>query len=240
MSTTNNDSRTFEPHYSTCTELANRKGLTPLGLMSNYTWETDPKRLGFVLARYKFVAKMLSGYERVAEVGCADAFGTRVVQQFAGTVTAYDVDQIFVDDTNSRHSARWPLTAKQHDMLAGPLDGVFNAIFSLDVFEHIAVANEDVFLQNICDSLDETGVLVIGTPSLESQQYASEGSKRGHVNCKTAESLRSLLKNYFNSVFIFGMNDETLHTGFSSMSHYLLALCCHPARVGTRRQPVSR
>ena len=63
-------------------------------------------------------------------------------------------------------------------------------------------------------------------PSLESQKYASEPSKIGHVNCKTAAQLKSLSEVYFNNVFIFSMNDEVLHTGFHPMSHYLFSLCC--------------
>ncbi len=68
---------TREPQYQRCVDLRNEKGLSSLGLMTNQVWQDDPRRLGFVLARYKFVAKMFSGLERVLEVGCARAFGTR-------------------------------------------------------------------------------------------------------------------------------------------------------------------
>ncbi len=32
-------------------------------------------------------------------------------------------------------------------------------------------------------------------------------------------------------VFLFSMNDEVVHTGFSKMAHYLLALCVTPKGV---------
>jgi len=35
-----------------------------------------------------------------------------------------------------------------------------------------------------------------------------------------------MLKNYFNNVFLFSMNDEVVHTGFNKMAHYLIAICC--------------
>ena len=63
---------------------------------------------------------------------------------------------------------------------------------------------------------------IVGTPSLESQVYASEISKLEHVNCKTKEGLRLVMKRHFREVFMFGMNDETLHTG--TMPAYLFAL----------------
>jgi hypothetical protein len=30
---------------------------------------------------------------------------------------------------------------------------------------------------------------------------------------------------HFSNVFMFGMNDETLHTGYGPMCHYRLAVC---------------
>ena len=64
-------------------------------------------------------------------------------------------------------------------------------------------------MQNICTSLNEFGIAVIGTPSLESQQYASPASKEGHVNCKSAVDLRTTLLRHFRQVFVFSMNDRS-------------------------------
>ena len=48
-----------EPQYNYLIELEKKKGLNNLGLMLSADWSEDPKRLLFVLSRYKFVAKML-------------------------------------------------------------------------------------------------------------------------------------------------------------------------------------
>jgi hypothetical protein len=74
--------------------------------------------------------------------------------------------------------------------------------------------------------LRKQGVAIVGMPSLESQAHASPQSKAGHVNCKTGGDLRQLFLDYFDNVFLFSMNDEVIHTGFSPMAHYLLVLCC--------------
>jgi 2-polyprenyl-3-methyl-5-hydroxy-6-metoxy-1,4-benzoquinol methylase len=110
-------------------------------------------------------------------------------------------------------------------MLAGPIPRNFDAAFTLDVLEHISAADERRFLQNIVDSLQPHGVLLIGTPSLESQAYASPISKAGHVNCKTSAQLSALCDEYFHNTFLFSMNDEVVHTGHAAMAHYLFALC---------------
>lgn len=217
--------QTKEPQYQGLVELRKQSGLTTFGLMSNGVWEGDPKRICFVLARYKFVAKMFSGMNRVLEVGCADAFGTRLVQQEVPNVVAVDFDPLFVDDVNSRMEERWPLTCKVHDMLSGPMDTQFDGAYSIDVLEHILPKDEDRFIGNIVRSLTPTGTCIIGTPSLESQTYASKASKEGHVNCKNAPQLKALMQRYFHNVFMFSMNDEVVHTGFHPLAHYLFALC---------------
>lgn len=219
-----------ESQYNRCLELKEAVGLTSLGLMTNQVWYDDPRRLTFLLSRYKFVAKMLSGCVDVGEIGCGDAFGTRIVLQEIPNVTVYDFDPIFIKDIQARLDARWPFKAEVHDIVAAPLPRKHDAIYSLDVIEHIAPTDEDLYLANICASLRENGLLMIGTPSLESQAYASPQSKIGHINCKSGPELKALLKKYFSHVFIFSMNDEVVHTGFSRMAHYLFALCAMPRR----------
>lgn len=220
---------TKEPQYQRCVDLAGSHATT-LGLMSNQVWHDDPKRLTFVLARYKFVAKMLSGLNHVLEVGCADAFATRVVLQEVGAVTATDFDPVFVADANRRMDPDWRFECVTHDLLAGPMNRTFDAAYAVDVLEHIQPADEDRFLANMAACLHPHGVCLIGMPSLESQAYASPGSKAGHVNCKTGSDLKATLARHYHNVFLFSMNDEVVHTGYSKMAHYLWALACTPRR----------
>lgn len=218
---------TREAQYQVCLDIEKRSGLTKLGLMSNQTWHDDPKRLLFHLSRYKFVSKMFAGFDSVLEVGCADAFGTRVVQQAVKKVMAVDFDPVFVQDVQSRMETDWAFECKLHDMLEGPVAGDFDGAYSLDVLEHIPKKKERIFLSNIVQSLNENGVLITGMPSVHSQVYASEPSRLGHVNCKDYDGLKECMSEFFHNVFIFSMNDEVVHTGFSPMAQYLLALCCN-------------
>ena len=220
--------QTKEPQYQRCLDMAKDKPLTTLGLMTNQVWTDDPKRLGIVLARYKFVAKMFSGMGSVLEVGCADAFGTRVVVQEVHRLTATDFDPVFVEDVNRRMEPRWRFRCIAHDMLHGPLAEEFDGVYAVDVIEHIPQDVENQFVGNMAASLRPTGVCLVGSPSIQSQAYASAPSREGHVNCKDAAGLKALMSRFFHNVFIFSMNDEVVHTGFYAMAHYLWALCCQP------------
>lgn len=217
--------KTKEVQYQVIVEAAEQRGVERFGLRSSESWHEDPKHLVFRLARYKFAAKMLAGRKHVLEVGCGDAFGTRIVQAEVGSLTAIDFDPVFIDDVNARMVPRWKFDALVHDMLSGPVPGSFDAVYSLDVLEHINANDEQLFLKNSFGNLDPNGAAIIGIPSLESQTYASPQSKIGHINCKSMPEFKALMQKYFHNVFMFSMNDEVVHTGHHKMAHYLFAVC---------------
>ena len=112
---------TRKPYYDRCFEMKEKIGLASLGIVTNQLWHDDPRRFAAVLARYRFVAKMLSGCQNIGEVGCGDAFATRVVLQEVPQVTVYDSEPRLVDDIRQRQDERWPLEAEVHDILVAPL-----------------------------------------------------------------------------------------------------------------------
>lgn len=225
--TTGAGGATMEPQYDRLLEVERRHGRQPLGLMLNQAWYDDPKRLAFTFARYKFAARMLSGAENVLEVGCGDAFASRIVQQEVKRLSVTDFDPLFIEDARSRQVEAWNFADLfVHDILREPIPGRYDGIYALDVLEHIDPTDEDRFLTHVIAALAPSGTMLIGMPSLESQIHASPISKMGHANCQTLPQLKSTMSRYFSNVFMFCMNDEILHTGYHKMAHYLFALCC--------------
>jgi cyclopropane fatty-acyl-phospholipid synthase-like methyltransferase len=220
--------RTKDPVNQPNIAFAQARGEIGLGLLKSREWIEDPRRFLFSQARYKFVAKMLAGRANALEIGCGDAFNAPIVMQEVRRLTVTDFDEEFIKDARARVQPEYPYEARVHNFLDGPLGQTgFDAAYSLDVLEHIAAADERRFLANILACLTEDAVLIVGMPSLESQTYASPGSKAGHVNCKTAPDLKALMQEFFRSVFLFSMNDELVHTGYHKMAHYIIALCAH-------------
>jgi len=217
--------KTVEAQYEAHLKSRDELGLVTMGVEKSGNWHSDPRRLVFVLSRYKFVSKMLSGARRVLEVGCGDGWPVPIVLQEVESLHGVDIDPIFIEDARAHVHPKWNFSCAVHDMLSGPVPGEFDAAYSLDVIEHIEQANEAVFVGNAVASLAEHGVLIVGMPSIHSQQYASPISKAGHVNCKDAPAFKALMQEFFHNVFIFSMNDEVVHTGFHPMSQYFFALC---------------
>lgn len=221
------ENTTVEPQYKILFDVKEKHGITKFGLMANESWNQDPKRTLFTLARYKFISRMLAGRKKILEVGCADAFGTRIVQQSVGQVTAVDFDPLFISDVNERMNPHWPLEAFVHDVLKGPIPGRYDAAFAMDVLEHIRPEDETAFVGNVLKSMNRDAVVIFGMPSLESQAHASPQSRAGHVNCKNGDEFKRFMETFFHTVFVFSMNDEVVHTGFYKMAHYLIAVGCH-------------
>ncbi len=197
------------------------------GGMSRQAYEDDPKRLAFTLARYKHTAKLLDGMKNVLEVGCADGFGTRIVRQHVYALTAIDEDERSIEEAKLASSKQWPVNFMHGnvEVLLRDCPTHFDAVYALDVLEHISPDHE--FLRQLAGIAP---VAVIGTPSKESQKYASPMSKLGHCNCYSGADLRTRLREFWDQAFMFTMHDEILGTSFTPMAQYLLALCVGPKK----------
>lgn len=188
----------------------------------------SPRHLLFTLSRYKFAAKMLpqNKQAKVLEIGCSEGIGSLVLGEMGHSVLAIDMDKKAIEHANK--AIKKPnITYKNADILKTNL-GAFDAVVSLDVIEHIEKKDEAIFLNTIVNHLLPHGMCIIGTPNDSATQYASKASQIGHVNMYTAERLVGSLQQHFHHVFQFGVNDEVVHTGFSPMCHYLIAIGCSP------------
>jgi len=194
-----------------------------LGPYTTHIWKNDPRHLCFLLARYKFCAKMLEGKNTVLEIGCGDAFGIPVVAQGCGHVHGIDWEPLLLKDDRKRlKHIRCSFSCM--DITKAATKEKYDAAYSLDVIEHIPENREGRFFFNTCKSLHRDGVFIIGTPNITASAYATEASRTGHINLKSHKGLRDLMSKHFRNVFMFSMNDEVIHTGYGPMAHYLISM----------------
>ncbi|MDA3967416.1 class I SAM-dependent methyltransferase [Helicobacter sp. WB40] len=124
-----------------------------MGYMSSYAYFKQPIRLALAVARYKFVSKMFSGYDKVLELGCADVFYFAIVADTVGHLVASDYDPVFIDQAKQlNRPENMTLTALDLSQMQDEF-GAFDGIYALDVLEHIPKESEDMFMRNILSSL---------------------------------------------------------------------------------------
>lgn len=197
---------------------------------------SDPKCFGFVLARYKFAAKMLRHKTRIVEIGCGEGIGSlALVGETQAEVIGIDFDEnqiayanrTLVPALERRHPGKkGRLRFERRDFTAdSQVEPKCDGLVSIDVIEHVPQELEDDFLAGCRNALVDGGVAVIGTPNDYASAYASERSQIGHINLFRPDRYVETLHRHFGNVFLFSMNDEVVHTGFDKMAHYLMALC---------------
>ena len=196
-----------------------------LGPWTSYSLLHDPKHMGFVLARYKFPAKVFDGFGRAIEVGCGDAFGTPIVAQHVKSVLAIEPDGRHIEGNKKRMAKIKNIEFRQGTIQDLKLaKASFDGAYSIDVIEHLDNHLNGPFVEAQAQILKKDGVCIIGTPNITANAYASERSRVQHINLHSQKSLKALMEKYFKRVFMFGMNDEVLHTGYAPMCHYIFAM----------------
>ncbi|MFA5100163.1 MAG: class I SAM-dependent methyltransferase [Candidatus Omnitrophota bacterium] len=195
-----------------------------LGPWTSYSYINDPKHMSFVLARYKFCARMLEGKQRVLEVGSGDGFGLPIVCQSVKQVYAVDWDTRLLDSNKKRLAYLKNVSYIHCDLNSSSPKLKVDGAYLIDVIEHLEPHKEARFMKNIVRCLLPDGVIIIGTPNITASAYATPRSRVQHINLKSMAGLRRLAEKYFKNVFMFGMNDEVLHTGYAPMCHYIWAV----------------
>lgn len=199
-----------------------------LGKHVNQSWHNDAVHFLFSLSRYKFVSKILNGYKNVLEIGAGDGFQSRLVSNSCKNLDLIDIlpENKSYFNSNYFNKNRYFL----HDFTIKKFHKKYDAIYALDVIEHISKNKFYSFIKNILGSLSKKGVLILGTPNVTALKYANKFAKIEHINNFSQKRLKKTMQKYFNNVFIFGMNDEVVHTGFDQMSHYIFAINTDPKK----------
>lgn len=196
----------------------------PMGPWTSYSLIHDPIHMSFVLARYKFCARMLAGKDNVLEIGCGDAPGTPIVAQFVRKLIAVDVDDRLITSNRQRLSQIKNIEFKKMNICQEIPQEKFTAAYSIDVIEHLDKKLNKPFMENTVKCLKPQGICIIGTPNITAGKYATPRSRVQHINLHSFKTLRKRLEKYFINVFMFSMNDEVVHTGYGPMAHYLFGV----------------
>lgn len=204
-----------------------------LGPMHAYHMANTPRRMLYTFSYYKFAAKMIGRPvgetpKRVLDVGCGEGLGTWILAKECGYAKGVDFDEDLIAVANENWTEPC-IDFTCEDMLAMKSQP-FDAVVNFDVIEHILPEHAGDFLSGMAANMNPFGTAIVGTPNITSQPYASAVTNAGHVNLYDGERLEAEMREHFTQVFMFGANDEVVHTGFLPMAHYLIAVGCRPRK----------
>ncbi len=206
-------------------ELMNEIPEINLGRYSSYWFHKTPRRLLNSMSYYKFASKLIGKGKRVLDVGCNEGLGTFLVGKECGFAKGIDFDDEAIHQAKKNFNKGF-VEFEIGDFLKSSNSNSWDAIINFDVVEHILPENASDFFSGIASHLTSKGLTVIGTPSKISQDFASEVSKKGHINIYTHDRLEEEMRKHFDCVFMFSANDEVVHTGFLPLAHYFIAVGC--------------
>lgn len=195
------------------------------GRYFSYLFHRTPRRILYTLSYYKFAARMIGSNKRVLDIGCNEGLGAFLIAKECGYAYGIDLDSEAILAAKRNFSESF-VDFSEEDFLHSKISDIYDAVINFDVIEHILPKHADHFIFRMYQIIKEEGLAVIGTPSEISQAYASEVSKKGHVNIYSPQRFEESLRKYFHQVFLFSVHDEIIHTGFKPLAHYLIAVCC--------------
>ena len=210
-------------NWAVVTELMKNQPSITLGRYASYWYYKTPRRMLHSQSYYKFASKLIGKGKRILDIGCNEGLGTYLMARECGYAKGIDFDHEAIQ--TAQNNFKDPsIQFSVEDILLSPITELYDAIVSFDVIEHIYPEHVEGFFSAIKARLKPEGICFIGTPSLISQQFASEVSKKGHVNVYAPERLQAEMERHFTFAFQFAANDEVVHTGYLPLSHYLIAI----------------
>ncbi|MCB1084850.1 MAG: class I SAM-dependent methyltransferase, partial [Chlamydiia bacterium] len=168
---------------------------------------------------------MIGKGKRVLDIGCNEGLGTFLVGKECGHAHGMDFDAPAIEAAQKNFTEDF-VSFEVGDFLEKSGGEKWDAIINFDVVEHILPENAPAFFEGMKNLLTPEGVVIVGTPSKISQDFASEVSKKGHINIYSHEQLEAQMRELFDCVFMFSANDEVVHTGYLPLAHYYITVGC--------------
>ena len=196
-----------------------------LGRYASFWFHKTPRRVLHCMSYYKFASKLIGKGKRVLDVGCNEGLGTFLVGKECGFAKGVDFDEDAIAQAQKNFEEPF-VEFEAGDFLKNEDIGNWDAVINFDVIEHILPEHAHDFIEGIAKELTPEGLCVIGTPSKISQDFASEVSKKGHINIYSHERLEAEMREHFEFVFMFAANDEVVHTGYLPLAHYFITVGC--------------
>jgi hypothetical protein len=162
--------------------------------------------LAQVMARYRFADRLLTGVERILEIGCEKGIGVNFLALPPyRRIWAFDQHEQSIAFAQKRYGHErltfFPLAAPKFP----ETPRLFDAVICLEVFEHLDQAQGEKLLEGVCKRIDEKGCFLLSTPNrLLTSPNSDRPVNKFHEIEYAPNELENLLKKHFNRVTVYG------------------------------------
>jgi SAM-dependent methyltransferase len=158
--------------------------------------KSDPNVLRH-FARYHFARNFLSPGKKVLDCACGIGYGAAILGQSGANVLGVDVSSEAIAIAVTKYSTpnvsflRGDIENLQLDM------NVFDAIVSIETFEHLDREVANSWLLHIDDLLVPGGVLILSSPMLRFKDGQPYITNPYHINEKTRDEITEMIEGAF-------------------------------------------
>jgi len=154
------------------------------------------------LHRYAFAAHLVK-CKKVLDIACGEGYGTYMLAREAEYVAGVEVDKATAQHARSRY-IKDNLEFIEGSVLAVPIGGEkkFDVVVCFEAIEHIA--EHDKLLSEVKRLLKDDGLFIVSTPNKAVYTDKPDYHNPFHVKELDFEEFRSLLRQYFAHMRIFG------------------------------------
>ena len=152
--------------------------------------------------RYAFAAHFVKG-KRVLDLACGEGYGAYILAREAEYVAGVEIDKTTVQHARSRY-IKDNLEFIEGSILAVPIEGErkFDLVVCFEAIEHIA--EHEKLLSEVKRLLKDDGLFMVSTPNKVVYTDEPDYHNPFHVKELYFDEFKSLLRQYFAHIHIFG------------------------------------
>ena len=147
--------------------------------------------------RYLFAADFVrqNGLENVADISCANGYGSQLLAKECKLVEGYDVNKKFINQAKSRKidNANFFCKDFEKEKIA---DKCFDAVVCFETIEHIK--NTQNLMRNLSNCVKKGGYLLLSVPNPKFEQMDEKGKilYKYHKKVFSKQKIKRLLEKY--------------------------------------------
>ena len=119
-----------------------------------------------ITARYNWAIKRLNQHKarKILDVGCGLGYGTQLIANRGLNVLGIDKSETAISTCKNRYSSIAKFLSVTIDNLQ---DNIFDCIIAFEIIEHMAEAEQIMFLRHCAALLKPKGILLLSTPNVK-------------------------------------------------------------------------